>query len=211
MSAIDWRVEGPEFAACNCNIGCPCQFGALPSKGCCHAIVCGVIERGHFGKTPLNGVRWAGVFKWPAAIHQGNGEVEVYIDEKCDNAQREAMLAILSGQHSDPGANVFEIFSHTYSKVHPAVFAPIELDIDVSYRTATLRIGDLVWSKGESLRNPVTGDAFSARLNLPAGFEYTDAEFGQSEFRSAGGVKVSGEKCHAHFARLNVTGHGIIR
>jgi hypothetical protein len=211
MSNIDWRIEGPEFAACNCNIGCPCQFGARPTHDKCHAVVCGVINRGHFGKTPLNGLRWAGVFAWPNAIHEGNGEVEVYVDERADNAQREALLAILSGQHSEPGANVFEIFSHTYKTVHPPIFAPIELDIDVSCRSATLKIGDMVWSKGESLRNPVSGAEMRARLHLPAGFEYTDAEFGQSQFAAKGKVRISGEGTHAHFAHLNVNGHGILR
>ena len=211
MTAIEWRMDGPEFAACNCNIGCPCQFGAPPSHGTCHAVVCGQIERGHFGPTPLNGLRWAGVFAWPGPIHKGNGEVEVYVDERADAAQREGLLAILSGQHSDPGANVFEIFSHTYSKVHPPVFAPIELDIDISCRRATLKIGDKVWSQGESLRNPVTGAEFKARLHLPAGFEYTDAEFGSSKFKAKGAVKIGGEACHAHFARLDATGHGILR
>lgn len=211
MSATEWRIEGPEFAACNCNIGCPCQFGGRPSHDNCHAVVCGQIDRGHFGKTSLNGLRWAGVFAWPNAIHEGNGEVEVYIDERADNAQREALIAILSGQHSEPGANVFEVFSHTYSKVHPPIFAPIELDIDVNGRNASLRIGDLVWSEGSTLRNPVTGAAARARLHLASGFEYTEAEFGQSKFASKGQVRIGGDGCHAHFCRLDMTGHGLTR
>lgn len=211
MSTIEWQIDGSEFAACSCNVGCPCQFGARPTHDKCHAIVCGQIEHGQFNGTSLNGLRWAGVFAWPNAIHEGNGEVEVYIDERADTEQREGLLAILSGQHSDPGANVFEVFSHTFSKVHPPVFAPIELDIDISGRRGSLRIGELLWSEGESLRNPVTGMEFSARLNLPAGFEYTQAEFGSSRFASNGNVRIGGDGCHAHFAELHMTGHGLAR
>lgn len=210
MNAIEWRIEGPEFSACSCNIGCPCQFGARPTQEHCHAVVCGQIDRGYFGASSLNGLRWAAAFAWPHAIHEGNGEVEVYIDERADSAQREALLAILSGQHSAPGATIFEVFSHTYRQVHPPVFAAIELDIDVSGRRANLRIDDLMASEGEPLRNPVTGDEFRACLQLPAGFEYSEAEFGRSRFVSKGKVRIAGEGCHGHFTRLNMTGQGVI-
>ena len=31
------------------------------------------IERGHFGDTPLDGVRYAQVYHWDGAVHEGNG------------------------------------------------------------------------------------------------------------------------------------------
>lgn len=30
MTTIDRSIEGPHFASCNCDHGCPCQFVALP-------------------------------------------------------------------------------------------------------------------------------------------------------------------------------------
>ncbi len=33
MAYVDWRLKGPEVAACNCSWGCPCQFNGLPTLG----------------------------------------------------------------------------------------------------------------------------------------------------------------------------------
>jgi len=52
---IDWEIHGMDFTNCNCSYGCPCQFNALPSHGNCHAVVFLRIDRGHFGKTKLDG------------------------------------------------------------------------------------------------------------------------------------------------------------
>ena len=31
MPYVEWEVKVREFANCNCNYGCPCQFNALPT------------------------------------------------------------------------------------------------------------------------------------------------------------------------------------
>jgi hypothetical protein len=30
-----WSLQGEYLEACNCDWGCPCKFGATPSKGYC--------------------------------------------------------------------------------------------------------------------------------------------------------------------------------
>ena len=39
MSGTKWMIEGREFAHCNCDYGCPCQFNALPTHGNCKTVV----------------------------------------------------------------------------------------------------------------------------------------------------------------------------
>ena len=39
MAKIDWMIKGPWLTTCNCVVGCPCQFNALPSHGHCRAAV----------------------------------------------------------------------------------------------------------------------------------------------------------------------------
>ena len=46
---IDWKIVGEELAICNCNYGCPCQFGVLPTKGNCEAVVVFDFHKGHYG------------------------------------------------------------------------------------------------------------------------------------------------------------------
>ena len=77
-----WEIKGRELVNCTCEYGCNCQFNALPDKGHCHAVAGIQIDEGHHGKTQLDGLRIAAIFKWPGAIHEGNGEAIAFVDEK---------------------------------------------------------------------------------------------------------------------------------
>jgi len=104
MAMVEWRVQGREFANCNCAYGCPCQFNALPTHGDCKA-VCGFdIAEGHHGKTRIDGLRAVAVLSWPGPIHEGKGEAFIIIDQRAKPHQREALLRILTGQDTEPGA-----------------------------------------------------------------------------------------------------------
>ena len=110
MPYVEWEVKVREFANCNCNYGCPCQFNALPTHGHCRAVVGYAIDEGHFGNTQLDGLRAVYVAKWPGAVHQGNGELQIIIDERANATQREALRKILYGEETDPGTTVWNIF-----------------------------------------------------------------------------------------------------
>jgi len=113
-----WTLHGREFANCNCSYGCPCQFNALPTYGKCWAVVGIQIETGRHGDTSLDGLRLAGIFKYPGAIHEGNGEALPIVDRRANDAQRNALLRIMSGQDTKPGATMFAVFASMLSKVY---------------------------------------------------------------------------------------------
>jgi hypothetical protein len=73
--AQDWYIEGVEFSNCNCDYGCPCQFESRrPTQGYCRGFATVVIDRGHFGDVPLDGLGGALLYAWPGPIFEGNGE-----------------------------------------------------------------------------------------------------------------------------------------
>ena len=211
MNMVDWRMQGVEFSSCNCDWGCPCQFSALPSKGNCEAVVGMQVESGHFNQTRLDGLRWVSVFAWPGAVHQGNGSCQVYVDETASPAQREALLSILSGQETDPGATVFQVFSGTISTMHEPQFVPIEMAIDLPKREAKIRIPGVLETTGKPISNPVTGEPQSIQLRLPNGFEFTEAEMASSSFQTRGAISIASRDGHGHFANLHFTGRGVVR
>lgn len=211
MAMADWRLEGVEFVSCNCNWGCPCQFSSLPTHGKCEAVVSMRIDKGHFENQVLDGLCWVGTFAWPGAIHQGNGRCQVFIEERATPEQRAALLTILSGAESMPGATVFQVFSTTLSEVLEPCFVPIEMQIDVDERSAHTRIAGVLEATGEPIRNPVTGEPQRARLTLPDGFEFTEAEMGSGSFDAQGGIRISSQGGHAHLAHLHLTGQGVVR
>ncbi|HWT12090.1 MAG TPA: DUF1326 domain-containing protein [Allosphingosinicella sp.] len=210
MTEAMWSIEGREFVHCNCAYGCPCQFNALPTNGDCRAVAAIEIERGWHGETRLDGLRFGMIVAWPGPIHEGGGEVVPIVDERADAAQRDALLRIMSGLDTEPGATFFQVFSTTFVKVHDPVFAPIDLEVDVDARSARLRVPGWVEARGEPLRNPITGEEHRARINLPQGFEYDTAEIGRGWAETEGPVPVSLADSHAQFARLHITDTGVI-
>ncbi len=210
MAHVDWSIEGPEYANCNCAWGCPCQFNALPTHGHCRAVVAVAIDEGHHGSVRLDGLKFATVVAWPGPIHEGKGQVLPVVDRRAKPEQREALLRIMSGEDTEPGATIFQVFAATFETVHEPVFADIDFDIDVDGRTARLKVDGVVEGRGEPIRNPVTGEAHQARIELPHGFEYTRAEVGRGWATTSGAIELSLNDSHAHFARLHMNQSGVI-
>lgn len=205
-----WELQALELVACNCAYGCPCQFNALPTYGSCEAVAGFKVNKGHFGETSLDGLRAVAVMQWPGPIHEGDGKVLIIIDERADDAQRQALLTILSGGETDPGATIWNVFSATFSEVFEPVFRPIEMAVNVEDRIGNVTVEGIARSTGEPIRNPVTGETHRARINLPDGFEYTLAEIGSSSFETSGPIEMSFEDRHAQFAHLHLNNHGTV-
>lgn len=209
MSDVKWTLKGREFNNCNCDYGCPCQFNGRPTQGDCHAVVGIQIDEGHHGGTRLDGLRVALVGSWPGAIHEGRGEAVAIVDERATPEQREALLRIMSGQDTKPGATIFQVFSAVIEKFHAPVFARIEFDVDVDGRRASLKVPGTIDARGEPIRNPVTGDEHRARIELPNGFEFTVAEIGRGWSTTNGPIQLRLQDSHAQFAKLHMTESGI--
>lgn len=207
-----WEFTGKELVNCNCEYGCNCQFNALPDKGHCHAVAAMTVDQGKHGDTNLDGLNFAALFKWPGAVHEGHGEALAFVDERADEAQRDALLKIMTGQDTDPFATVFAVFATTIETMHPPVFAPIDFKVDVDGRRGRLSIPGYVEMTGEPIRNPVSGAEFRGQIRLPDGFEYEVAEIGSATSHTTGGpMQVEIESKYAQFANLHLSTHGVVR
>jgi len=211
MAFVEWRMQGIEISHCNCNVGCPCQFNALPSHGNCRAYMFAQIDKGHFGKTRLDGLRFGGLFAWPGPIHLGNGTAMPVIDERADKDQRAAIEAILHGKETDPGSLITQVFSTTLTTALPTQFKAIELKIDEKAGTARVRVPGILEGSAEPIKNPVTGAAHRAKVSLPTGFEYAEAEFITGSAKSSVEPKLDFSATHAHIAKMNWSTHGVVR
>lgn len=213
MARVDWHIQGFGVTTCNCAWGCPCQFMSLPTQGNCRAVVGFHVERGHFGKVALENLSFAGLFAWPKAIHEGHGEGQPVVDVRADEAQREALLKIMAGEETEPGATIFNVFAATYETLHAPLFRRIRMQADFQARTGLIEIDGLAEARVEPMRNPITGEPANARLVLPGGFEFEEAEFASSRVRTlpAAPISLQWEGRHAHLARLDMTGAGVVR
>ena len=207
----EWELKGRELANCTCDYGCNCQFGGLPDKGHCHASFGLIIDEGHYGDTDLGGLRIGAIFKWPGPIHEGHGECVAFVDERADDAQRNALLTIMTGGDTDPMATMFAVFASTVETMHEPQFVPMDLAIDVEGRKARIRIGDLIEVDGEPIKSPVDGREVRALIYLPDGFEYEYADIGSASTRARGPVPLELKSSYGQFANIHLDSHGVVR
>lgn len=206
-----WEFKGRELVNCSCEYGCNCQFNALPDKGHCHAVAGIQIDEGHHGETSLDGLRIAAIFKWPGAIHEGNGEAVAFVDANANDAQRDALLRIMTGQDTDPFATMFAVYASTVTNMHDPILVDIDFEVDVEGRRARLSIADYVEMVGEPIRNKVTGEDSRAQICLPEGFEYEVAEIGSASSRTSWPMPLNLKDSYGQFANLHLSSHGVVR
>ena len=105
--ANQWLFKSETYDNCNCSVSCGCQFNEPTTHGNCQFAYVGTIVDGHFNETPLTGLNWALICKFPGEIAEGNGKRQIVIDERADDAQRRALETIISGKACKPLSNHF--------------------------------------------------------------------------------------------------------
>ena len=190
---IPWRMTVHNIEACNCSPGCNCQFTGFPDKGNCEAIIGGEVKEGSYGEVPLAGVRYVIAFIYPKAIHQGGGNVALFIDERATREQAEAIGAILSGR---AGGMPFEALAGTYGSVDGPIRAPIEMTVDGT--RSHFRIPGVLELAQIPLKDAVSGQDKSVQIVYPNGGFYwnvgnvattatLECNYGLIRFRHPGG------------------------
>ncbi|MEN3317213.1 MAG: hypothetical protein V7643_614 [Mycobacterium sp.] len=173
--------------------------------------MCGHIEEGNFNGTNLDGLNWAVLMYWPGEVAEGNGTQQAIIDERADLPQREGLRKILHGESTAPGATHFYVYNSTMSTVLDTLYAPIVLSIDVYQRMASLKIDDLVESRGTPIISPHTGEPTRSRINMPDGIHYIFAEMGNGNTKARAGVELDLKDSYGQFNVLHVNQDGMIR
>ena len=168
---VKWSFEADYLQACNCDYGCPCEFSAPPTKGFCDGLGAWRINKGNFGDVKLDGLALAFVAHWPKAIHEGNGTVCLFFDERANAQQRDALMQIASGQ---AGGLPFEIIVTTFSKILDPQY--VRFQFDLKGINSGVRIGSAAAIVTESIRNPVTGEPENVRVNHSTGFIFKEAD-----------------------------------
>lgn len=201
-TATRWALRGNGYEFCNCDFGCGCNFGGFPNSadGSCRAFVGLEIERGTCGDVDVSGVKCAAVFEWPKAIHEGNGKCAFIVDPATTDAQIEALAQIFSGSL---GGLPWELLGPTFTVVG-LVKAPITIEGDGVNRT--FRAEGVGEGRGQTFKNPVTGEDHTVNVDLPTGFIWRKGQCGQGDFKaSAHGVSVGAEKSNWIFYNFDWT------
>jgi hypothetical protein len=185
----------------------------LPSThGYCQSAFVGTVVKGHFNDTPLLGLNWAALYKWPGEIKDGNGRRQIVIDKRANGAQRIALETIISGKACEPLSNLFAVFASTCSESCATLFLPIELEADLELRTARVEIPGVMRSRARPMMNEFTGQPFHIALARPSGsFEFTYAEIGLGTTSVTGDMEMAFENSWAHFCVHHFDQKGLVR
>jgi hypothetical protein len=176
-------MRGTGYEFCNCDFGCGCNFGGYPNSkdGSCHALVGMHIASGVCGTVTLDGVKCAALVKWPKAIHEGNGKCVFVVDPATTDAQIDALAKIFSGSL---GGLPWELLGPTMQVVG---LEKAKITIEGAGVKSTFRIDGIGEAKGDTLKNPVTGEDHTVVVDLPTGFIWTRGDCGQGTFKAKAG------------------------
>jgi hypothetical protein len=187
-TATQWALKGRGYEFCNCDFGCGCNFGGFPNSkdGSCRALVGMAIDSGACGDVDLSGLKCAAILEWPKAIHEGNGKCVFIVEPATTDEQVQALAQIFSGQL---GGMPWEILGTTFEVVG---LEKTKITIDGSGPKATLTIDGIGQGRGDTFKNPVTGEEHLANVELPTGFIWTKGQCGTGAFEAkAGGLSLA--------------------
>jgi hypothetical protein len=170
-----WSLRGTVLIMCNCDWGCPCNFNALPTAGYCEGGWTWHVEQGRYGDVALDGLNFSILVKWPGAIHHGNGEGIIYVDERADAQQREAIATLVKGGVGGP----WGILGWTWPKVHGP--KPMPYDLVLGGVHSRLKVGDALVFESTTIKNPVNGHEAHPGVVLPEGLIVKRADLGASK------------------------------
>jgi hypothetical protein len=195
MARIPWRITTHNIEACNCGTACGCQFSGFPNSetGGCDAVIGGQIEEGKYGDVDLKGVRYVIAFSYPGAIHQGNGKIVAFIDQKATEKQAEAVAAILTGK---AGGMPWEALAGTVTEYEGPVRKPIEMQVNGT--KSGFKIPGIMEMRQRPIRDAVTGQDKEVQIVYPKGgffwktgnvatTDVLEVNYGPLKFKHGGG------------------------
>jgi hypothetical protein len=137
--------------------------------------------------------------------------MQAIVDERGNAKQRAALEAIEHGQDTDPGSLMWQVFASMTSTFLPTLVKPIDLAVDVEGLRATVRVPGVIDASVAPIVNPITGKPHRARVTLPLGFEFTEAEFAAGTAQVQGAIPLDFKDTHSHLARVHWSTHGVVR
>jgi hypothetical protein len=133
-------------------------------------------------------VTCAAIIDWPKAIHEGGGKAVFVVEPTTTDEQAAALGQIFTGQF---GGMPWELLGPSFEVVGMEKAA---ITITGSGPKSTFTVEGIAEGRGDTLKNPVTGEDHLAEVHLPTGFIWTKGECGSGTFHaSAAGISIGSE------------------
>ncbi len=165
----DWTLRGDWFDVCSCDIACPCEFAQPPTNNHCEGVLAYHVRNGVYGAARLDGLNVLAVASFSGNVWAGEASISLglFIDERADEAQRDALRLIFSGQAGGFMAG----FARSVGEVRGIEYVQIDFEVadDLSFWKA--EIPGSVTAFAEALGGPTTPKGKRVQLLNPPGSE----------------------------------------
>ncbi|MGH7117504.1 MAG: DUF1326 domain-containing protein [Acetobacteraceae bacterium] len=139
-AASPWQLSGDYFENCNCTVVCPCLISTMPpltarpTDGVCDVALAFHIETGHYGTVSIARLNAALIAHTPGPMADANWTVALYIDDRANDQQAEALGTIFTGAAGGPMAHFAPLIGSSLG----ARKVPISYEISGKKRSAVI-------------------------------------------------------------------------
>jgi hypothetical protein len=201
MAEQKWTLRGEYMESCNCDYLCPCIYTnpqAPVTYDHCTAALVFRIDAGAFGETRLDGLKFALVIRSGKVMADGNWIFAGVVDERADEAQRQALLAIVSGAAGGPPAFIRENLVSDFRGIE---FKRIEFSMDGLRRSAAIPDVLSFDIEGVASRNRTGEPFYIDNTAHPAGRRLALARAKELHFHGFGlDLDLAGKGNNGHYA-----------
>ena len=151
---VPWSIGGTYLEACNCEAICPCRrvggrSGGRSTYGVCEGALSWMVVEGRAGEVDLSGLGAILVLRYDDDEPGSPWTWFLYVDDRGDERQREALAKIFSGELGGPA---LEHFPWAWKASNPVGWRAAPIEISHTPRRGwfradgevTLRVGDPV-------------------------------------------------------------------
>jgi hypothetical protein len=129
---MPWAISGSYLEACNCEAICPCRriggrTGGRSTHGICMGALSWIVTDGHAGDADLSGLCAVLVLRYDDDEPGSPWTFSLYVDERGDERQREALALILTG---GLGGTPRRQFPWVWKESHPLGWRPAPIEIE---------------------------------------------------------------------------------
>ena len=164
-----WHLVGDWFDICSCNIPCPCEFAQAPTNNACAGMLAWHIAKGQYGDVKLDGFNLLALATFKGNIWAGETKctMGLFIDEKADQRQREALQTVFGGHAGGWPAG----FAKLVGEMRGIEFVPITFDVAEDLAFWRAEIPGHVIGRAEALSGPTTPPGKRVQTLNPPGSE----------------------------------------
>jgi hypothetical protein len=167
-----WHVKGDWFDVCSCILPCGCTFAQAPTDDRCSGILAWNITEGHLDDVDLTDFTVVTV----GEIQGGNlwdpdvvatGSFTLLIDERADEAQRDALVRIWSGKEGGWAAQ----FASVLGELKGVEYVPVRFEIAADLEHWSVEVPGRVRAAAKALTGPTTPEGKRVQTHNPPGSE----------------------------------------